>query len=194
MTLINSKTQLYTRQGLWSLFLMCAFPLHFWTLILAFRDLSWLIDRSNLWDAISVASYGMIFAFAESVLVFLIAIILGFLVSKYWDVQRRIALMSSLVLITALWAMVDQLFALLGISLPAWFIDFFAQQSHPLRALYVFSLLLVSLTVLPSTYLILKSDKALRVVQGFIERITLLTAFYLLFDVIGLVIVIMRNV
>ncbi len=194
MTLINSKTQLYTRQGLWSLFLMCAFPFHFWTLILAFRDLSWLIDRSNLWDAISVASYGMIFAFAESLLVFLIAMLLGFLVSKYWDSRRRIALMSSLVLITALWAMASQLFALLSISLPIWLIIFFVQQSHPLRALYVVSLLLVAPTVLIPTYLILKSDKALQVVLGFIDRITLLAAFYLLFDAIGLIIVIIRNV
>ena len=194
MTLINSRPQLYTRQGLWSLFLMCVFPLHFWTLILAFRDLSWLIDRSNLWDAISVASYGMIFAFAESVLVFLIAILLGFLVSKYWDSQRRIALMSSLVLITALWAMIDQLFALLNISLPMGFLYFIAQQGHPLRVLYVVSLLLIIPTVLIPTYLILKFDRALQAVRSLIDRFTLLAAFYLLFDVVGLIIVIIRNV
>jgi hypothetical protein len=194
MTIINPKTKLYTRQGLWSLFLMCAFPIHFWTLILAFRDFSWLIDRSNLWDAVGVASYGMIFAFAESLIVFLIAIILGLLVSKYWDPPHRTALLSSLVLITALWAMANQLFALLSISPPTGFLNFFVQQSHPLRALYVVSLLLVSTTILIPTYLILKSDKALQFVLDFIDRITFLAAFYLFFDVIGLIIVIIRNV
>jgi len=194
MSIINSKPQLYTRQGLWSLFLMCVFPLHFWTLILVFRDLSWLIDRSNLWDAITVASYGMIFAFAESLLVFLIAMLLGFLVPKYWDQKHRIALLSSLILVTALWAMTSQLFVLLNITLPAWFINFFVQQSHPLRALYEVGLVLVTPTVLIPTYMILKSDKVLQVVLDFMDRITLLSVFYLLFDVIGLIIVVIRNV
>ena len=63
-------TQRYTRQGLWSLFLMCAFPLHAWTLILAFRDISWLTDRTNAWDAVGVTSYGLVFAFVESMVLF----------------------------------------------------------------------------------------------------------------------------
>ena len=193
MTLANSKTQRYTRQGLWSLFLMCSFPLHFWTLILAFRDLSWLIERSNLWDAIGVASYGMIFAFAESVLVFLVAIVLGFLISKHWH-QQRVALLSILVLITALWSMAVQLPALLGTSYPGWFINFLAQQEHPVRVLYGIGLLLVSLTVLLPTYLILKSNKALRFIWELIERVSLLATLYLLFDIVGLVIVIIRNI
>lgn len=193
MTLANSKTQRYTRQGLWSLFLMCSFPLHFWTLILAFRDLSWLIERSNLWDAIGVASYGMIFAFAESVLVFLIALVLGFLISKHWH-QQRVALLSILVLVTALWSMAGQLHALLGMPFPGWFLNFIAQQEHPVRVLYGIGLLLVSITMLLPTYLILKSNKALRFVWELIERVSLLAILYLLFDIVGLVIVIIRNI
>ena len=193
MTLANSKSQTYSKQELLSLFLMCAFPLHFWTLILAFRDLSWLIERSNLWDAIGVASYGVIFAFAESVLVFLVAIVLGFLIPKHWQ-QQRIPLLSILVLITAMWSMAGQLYALLGMSFPIWFLDFIARQEHPVRVLYVISLLLVSITVLLPTYLILKSNKALRFVRELIERLTLLATLYLMFDVVGLVIVIIRNI
>jgi len=193
MTLADSKMQIYPRQELWSLFLMCSLPLHFWTLILAFRDLSWLIERSNLWDAIGVASYGMIFAFAESVLVFLVALVLGFLISKHWH-QQRVALLSILVLITALWSMAGQLHALSGMSFPIWFLNFLVQQEHPVRVLYLLSLLLVSLTVLPPTYLILKSNKALRFVRELIDRLTLLAILYLLFDITGLVIVIIRNI
>jgi len=194
MTLVKPNSPLYTKQGLWSLFLMCVLPLHFWTLILAFRDLSWLIDRSNLWDAITVASYGMVFAFVESMLIFLIAILLGFLIPKYWDYQHRTALLSILVIITALWAMVDQLFALLNVSLPGGLLYFIAQQGHPLRVLYIIALLLVAPTVLIPTCLILKSDKVFKMVRGLIDRFTLLAAFYLLFDVIGLIIVVIRNV
>jgi len=172
---------------------MCSFPLHFWTLILAFRDLSWLIERSNLWDAIGVASYGMIFAFAESVLVFLVTVVLGFLISKHWH-QQRVALLSILVLITALWSMAGQLHALSGMSYPSWFLNFIVQQEHPVRVLYVIGLLLVTPTVLLPTYLILKSSKTLRFVRELIERLTLLAILYLLFDIVGLVIVIIRNI
>ena len=193
MTLTNFKTQLYSKQELWSLFLMCSFPLHFWTLLLAFRDLSWLIERSNLWDAIGVASYGMIFAFVESALVFLVALILGVLISKHWH-QQRVALLSILVLITALWSIASQLQALLGTSYPSWFLNFLAQQEHPVRVLYMIGLLLVTPTILLPTYLILKSNKVLRFVQELIERLTLLAVLYLVFDVVGLVIVIIRNV
>jgi hypothetical protein len=194
MTIVNSKYQFYSKEGLWSLFLMCAFPLHFWTLILAFRDLSWLIERSNFWDAISVAAYGMIFAFIESVVIFLIAALLGFLISKHWGHQQRVALMGILVLVTALWSMAGQVFALLGLTIPTWLGRFLFSSGHPLRYLYLICLFVIVPTVLLPTYVILKPTKALQSIREFIDRITLLATFYLSFDVIALVIVLVRNI
>ncbi len=191
--LLNPISQHYSKQGLWSLFLMCAFPLHAWTLILAFRDLSWLTDRTNAWDAVGVTAYGLLFAFTESVAIFLIAALMGFLVTRYWDSNRRISLLSVLVLILSLWAMVSQLYFLAGVSVPDGLIDFFAHISHPVRILYGIALAAVTPTVLVPALLILRSDKALQFTKGLIERLSLLTMFYLLFDVAGLVIVIIRN-
>ena len=108
----------YSKQGLWSLFLVCAFPLHLWTIILAFRDFSWVTERTNSWDAVGVLSYGLIFAFIESVAVFLVTVLLGFLVSKKWNEDRRNALLGNLVLIASLWAMVSYLFFMLQVSIP----------------------------------------------------------------------------
>ena len=68
----------YSKQGLWNLFLICAFPLHVWTIILAFRDFSWVTERTNSWDALGVVSYGLIFALIESVAVFLVALVARF--------------------------------------------------------------------------------------------------------------------
>ena len=191
--LLNPISQHYSKQGLWSLFLMCAFPLHAWTLILAFRDLSWLTDRTNAWDAVGVTAYGLLFAFTESVAIFLIAALMGFLVTRYWDSNRRISLLSVLVLILSLWAMVSQLYFLAGVSVPDALINFFAHISHPVRILYGIALAAVTPTVLVPALLILRSDKALQFTKGLIERLSLLTMFYLLFDVAGLVIVIIRN-
>src|SRR5512144_3130677 len=109
-SLLGWITQHYTRHGLWSLFLMCVFPLHAWALILAFRDVSWVTERTNSWDAVGVVSYGLLFTLVETALVFAVIVLLGYLVSLHWDVDHRVALLGFLVLIASIWAMLEQLF------------------------------------------------------------------------------------
>jgi len=184
----------YSKQGLWALFLICAFPLHVWTIVLAFRDFSWVTERTNAWDAVGVVSYGLLFAFVESVLVFLVALLTGFFVSKKWSEDRRMVLIGTLVFITSLWAMVNYLYFMLGVSVPANVSAFLAGLAHPLRFLYALGLAVVVPTIVIPVYLLLRSDKFLKGLQGFFERLSLLTMFYLFFDVVGLVIVIVRNV
>jgi hypothetical protein len=189
-----SKSAWYSRQTLWSLFLMCAFPLHAWTILLAFRDISWVAERTNMWDAIGVVSYGLIFAFVESLIVFLITVLLGFLVSRHWSQDRRVILLGILVLVDALWSMLSQYYFLGKLSLPETMNRFMVESGHPVRILYVFILPLISFSALLPTYLILKSDKAFQFFRGLVDRVTLLTLFYLFFDLIGLIIVIVRNI
>ena len=117
----------YSKSGLWSLYLTCAFPLHVWTIILSLRDFSWVAERTNSWDAIGVVSYGLVFALVESLLVFLVALLLGFLISKKWDEDRRIALMGLLVFITSLWAIGSYLYFMLNMPVPGGSILFMAE-------------------------------------------------------------------
>jgi len=191
---MENRMKRYSKQGLWSLFLICAFPLHVWTIILAFRDFSWVSERTNSWDAVGVASYGLIFAFVESLVVFLAAILLGFLISKKWSEDRRIALIGILVFVTSLWAMVSYLYFMLGWSVPGEAILFMAGLAHPLRFLYAVILFLVGITISIPAYFTLQSDKFLQGVQGLFGRLSLLTLFYLFFDFAGLVIIVIRNV
>ena len=184
----------YSKKGLWSLFLICAFPFHIWTIILAFRDFSWVAERTNSWDAVGVLSYGLIVAFIESVAVFLVTVLLGYLVSKKWSEDRRNALLGNLVLIASLWAMASYLFFMLQVSIPEESIAYLVSLAHPLRFLYAVSLAIVGFTIALPTYLILRSEKFLQGVRGFFERLSLLTLFYLFFDFVGLVSVIIRNV
>jgi hypothetical protein len=189
-----TKTKFYSKQGLWTLFLMCAFPLHFWTIILVIRDFSWVIARTNLWDGFGVASYGLLLAIIESVILFLVTALLGLLVSRKWNEERRITLLSVLYLVTAFWAIISQLYFLAGISIPQFAISFMAQSAHPTRVVYVFLALLIILTTLLPTYLVLKSNKGLQIVMELIDRLSLLTMFYLFLDVAGLIIIFIRNV
>lgn len=184
----------YSKQGLWALFLICAFPLHVWTIILALRDFSWVAERTNSWDAIGVVSYGLVFALIESTLVFLVAILLGFLVSRKWTEDRRIALLGTLVFIASIWAMVNYLYFMLNVSIPGETILLFDGLTHPLRVLYAVFLALVGITVAIPAYMVMRSEKFMKGVRGFFERISTLTMFYLFFDFIGLVIVVIRNI
>ena len=186
--------QKYSRQGLLSLFLTCAFPLHFWTLIMVFRDISWISARTNAWDAIGVASYGMIFAFTETVVIFLVAALMGFIIPKGWQPDRRITFLGLLVLITSIWGMISQLLFLWNISLPAPAIQFLRNSGHPVRFLYAGCLAIVTPTVLLPVYLFFKSKKAVALMQNIMERLSLLAMLYLVFDLLGLIIVVIRNI
>ena len=189
----NFFTQRYSKQGLWSLFLMCAFPLHFWTLILVFRDIQWMTERTNFWDALGVASYAMVFAFLESLLLFLILTLLGFLVPTQWTRETRIALLTVLFLILSIWAMLSQLYFLAAVQAPGWFIFLMARTGHPVRILYALALILVTPTLALPAWFALRSEKFLKSVNSLIERLSLLSGLYLFFDVVGLIIVIIRN-
>lgn len=183
----------YSRQDLWSLFLMCALPLHAWTMILAFRDVSWVTDRTNAWDAVGVFSYGLVFALLESLLLFIVVALLGFLISARWDPRWRVNALAVLVLMFSLWAIVEQLFFLLTLRLPDFIISLLVHSGHPLRTLYLGVFALVALTIAVPVILVLRSKRAAAFVQAAIDRLSLLAMFYLVFDALGLVIVLIRN-
>lgn len=187
-------TRRYSKQGLWSLFLMCAFPLHAWTLVMLFRDLSWMAERTNFGDALGGGAYALLFAFVESLIFFLVMTLLGFLVSTAWDQDRRVVLVTVLYWIAALWSMTGQLYFLTQFQAPDWFLGFLIQNGHPVRVMYALAFFLVAPTVALPAWLILRSEKLVKSINSLIERLSLLSAFYLFFDLVGLVFVIVRNV
>lgn len=193
--LIHSHFSRYTRQGLWSIFLLCAFPLHVWAILLFLRDISWLSERTNLWDAVGVGSYALIFAFAESIFVFLVLVILGiFLTPGGWTAERRISFLSLLGLILSIWAVISQLLFLWNIHLPSAVIQILIRSGRPLVGLYVISLSIVIPTVVLPVYQFLRSEKTANSIQSFSERLSSPMVAYLFLDLAGLVIVVIRNI
>jgi hypothetical protein len=178
---------------LWSLFLMCALPLHVWTMMLAFRDLSWLTDRTNAWDAIGVLCYGLLFALVESLLVFIVAALLGLILPKRWEPDRRIALLGLFVLVLSVWAMLEQLFFLASARVPDSIIAFLVRDAHPMRLLYGVLVVIVAATFLLPGWVVSRSAGGLRSTLALIDRLGLLAMFYLAFDAAALVIVVIRN-
>ena len=184
----------YSKQDLWSLFLMCAFPLHLWTLLLAFRDVSWVAERTNFADAIGVVSYGMIFAFLESLLLFLFAVLLGMLIPVRWGNGKRLSIISMLVFMLTLWAMISQLYMLQNWGIPRALLAFLVESAHPLRNIFLIALVFVTPSAVLPVLMVYRSNKALETISDMIGRISLLTMFYLLLDFMALIVVLFRNI
>ncbi|HXQ36218.1 MAG TPA: hypothetical protein VN843_19550 [Anaerolineales bacterium] len=151
-------------------------------------------ERTNMWDAIGVASYGLVLAFIESVLFFAAIMVLGLVIPTTWQEDRRVALLSTLALLTTLWAIEGQAYFIWGSYVPKQVLRYAASLEHPLRFLYAAALAIVVPTILIPVFLVLKSDRFLNVVQGLIERLSLITMLYLFFDLLGLIVVIIRNI
>lgn len=84
----NWLKQYYSKQEVWTLFLISAFPIHVWTYILFFWDFSWIEERSGTWNAIGVGAYALVIALIESVFVLLVALVLGFFYTKNLVAER----------------------------------------------------------------------------------------------------------
>jgi hypothetical protein len=179
---------------LWLLFSASSFLIHVWALLLVFQDLSWLAERTNMWDAISVGAYGLVFALVESIFVFLLAFVLGLLVSTRWNENSRVSLMGTLVMVVTIWAILGQLYFLLSWSFPDSLIRALVNQAHPLRILYLLALFIITPTVVVPVFAQLKSDKLNQMTYGFFDRLSILLLLYLGIDLISIIIIIIRNI
>ena len=184
----------FNKGDLFKLFLVCAFPIHVWSIFMFLRDFDWIAERTNAWDAVGVGAYALILALIESAFVFLITFGLSFLVHKTWNPETRLTIMTALIFVASLWAAITQAFFLLGGILPESIFSFLVESGHPYRYLYGTIGSLVILTVGAPVILLIQSEKVVRVTLGLIERIILLSGLYLFLDVVGIVIVVIRNV
>jgi hypothetical protein len=161
---------------------------------MAFRDISWVAERTNLWDAVGVLAYGVIFALVESIVIFLVLALLGLFTPMQWRSDQRVAFLGLLILLTSLWGIISQLLFIWNIFLPALAVQFLRSSAHPFRILYASCLAVVSSTILLPVFLFMRSKKSIPFMQDLMERLSLLTVFYLFFDFLGLLIVIARNI
>lgn len=184
----------YKKGDLFKLFLACVFPIHVWAIIMFLRDFNWISERTNSWDAVGVGGYAMLLALVESIAVFIVIFILGFLVHRTWNSETRLSVMSTLIFIIAMWAIFTQGFFLLGGMLPESIFQFLVDSGHPFRYLYGTIGAAVIITVALPVYLLLRVEKFVQGTMILLDRIAMLSGLYLFFDFVGIIIVIIRNV
>lgn len=184
----------YNKRDLWLLFSATAFMIHVWTFILFFRDFSWLAERSTAWDAIGTGAYALMYAVIESFVIFLAIIVMGIFISDKWEGETRSAILFVLMAAAVVWAMLGQLYFIWGIQLPFSSVEFLAARTHPLWWLYgaIGSVVITSVSV--PIYFTLTSSKVSQFIGQVMERLIPLTVLYLFVDLVGLVVVLYRNI
>jgi hypothetical protein len=192
---IQTLKQRFSRQQLFSFFLICAFPFHLWKIIMLIRDAGWITERSGTGSIIGVASLSMIYALVESLLFFLLLLILGLVIPWKWNSKRVFAILGFIALWIPIWDMASQAYRAADMANPGFFVSWLFATQHPLR--YAYPLLaLVGLAVIALTaagiWLTSFNHKFQQHIRNFLERIAILSALYLVLDLVSVVVVVIR--
>jgi hypothetical protein len=156
-----------------------AFPVHVWAII-NILDIfpAWLL-RFSIWNLAGAIGYSLVDALLESCLLWVGLVILGFVLPKKWLADKFVALSSALVWLLVAWAVLVQF-------IYKSFLHWGLEQILPGFLLVVFSFCLVY-------WLVQRYGR----LEGWIKRLTkglaVLTYFYVIFDLLSLVAVMLRN-
>lgn len=188
----KSKSPRLSLAYFFQLLLIVTFPLHVWALIMVFRDIEFVSERTELWDGIGYAGYSLMFSLGESLILTLIVWLLSLLLPQKWNTQRTLSITGSLFLILAIASIVDMAFhAFDDVRISKQYLHGLATYPTLTYALIAGAVILSMAAVV---WVILKSGRGEKLFAAVFDRIMLLSYFYLFLDVVGLVIVILRNV
>lgn len=173
-------------------FLIVGFPLHVWALLMVFRDIEFVAERTEMWDAIGYAGYTMMFTLAESLILAVIVWALSLLLPRNWSNQRALSISGSAFLVLAGASIVDMAFHAFNEARIS------RQYLYGLENFTALTYALIAAAVVVGTalsaFLILKTKWGEKAFAEIFDRIILLGYFYLFLDLAGIIIVILRNV
>jgi len=170
------------------LFIVGAFPIQIWSIISQLYQIG---DGKEFFER---ASYSLTFALFESIGITLILILVYLILIQRWEETRVIVTEGILYLYISLWGMLGQTYFMLNKSNGTFWYRVFNIVG---RNGEVFLPLLVGTLILSTFFIIIVVNRSQRVQQLFIsliDRLSILIILYLLLDITGLVVVIMRNV
>jgi hypothetical protein len=158
------------------------------------RDVPWAIERFNQWDAVGLVSYALMFALIESIFVSIFFLIINAFIPNRFGLKQRLSILSVMVLMIWVWGVLGQLYFLVTSRVNKIFSILLSHSSRPLLMIYIILIPLVGFsTFLPLLYLVKKPQLAARIAD-ILDRISTLSILYLLLDVVGIFIVLYRNI
>jgi hypothetical protein len=191
---MNSQITKFTRGDLFKLFLIAAFPLHVWTIFMTLRDVGWVAEGRTVFGAVGFSAYVLVFTLAESLALFGFALLLGLLISKKWSKDQRMASLALVAVILSAWSIVEQIIlVLLYDRITNALAGFAFLGASPWIGFLILGVVVTISFALP-VFLVLRSPKVTEGLLEVFDRVSLLSGFYLVFDALAIVILIVRNV
>ena len=174
------KSRFASREQLILLFAACVFIIHVWAIISVLREVPAWVLRLNYWDLIGVIAYTQLYALAESIVVFLVLIIIAAILPAKLFREKLVALGTMVVIVSSIWFIFahynDQVIRLWGAK----------------QFLFVFLAFLVSILI--PYVLIQRYPKIADIIDSIVGRVAVLAYVYVFLDVISIIIIVIRNI
>jgi hypothetical protein len=156
-----------------------AFPVHFWAIIFILDIFpAWLL-RFSIWDLSGAIGYALVDALLESFLLWMGLVVISYILPRKWFANKFVALSSALVWSLTAWAVLIQFFY-------QSFLHWGLIQVLPGLLLVAFSFCLVY-------WLVQRYEGLGSWIKRLAQGLAILAYFYVIFDLLGLVLVILRN-
>jgi hypothetical protein len=156
-----------------------AFPVHVWAIVnILFILPAWLL-RLSIWELAGGISYPLVDALLESAVLWIGLLALSFVLPRKWLANKFVALSSVLVWLLCAWAALVQFnFSLI--------LQWGIEQMLPVLLGVVFSFGLVY-------WLVQRYGRLEGWIKMLTQKLAVLTYIYMIFDILGVVVVILRN-
>jgi hypothetical protein len=190
---MKTKSEKFNRGDLLKLFLIVALPLHVWTIFMALRDVGWVAEGRTINGAVGFSAYVLTYTLVESLILFCGILLVGLLISKKWSKDQRLVSLGLVAMVLATWSIIEQIILVLLLDkMIAALAGFTWLGSSPWIGYTILAAIITLSFALP-VYLVLRSEKFSKAAMSIFDRLILLSGFYLFFDVVAIIILIVRN-
>lgn len=158
----------------------CAIPVHVWSIVNWLRDVeAWLL-RFDAWGFATIVGYIQAFALLESVIAVSFFLLLGVILPRSFFIDHFASQSAVTMLVATAW------------------IAYFHLNFHSVTTLRWTSLLIwllsLGITMLAANIALLQSNRLEAAVAEIVDRFTLLALLYVALDLVGVAILLVRNI
>lgn len=184
----------FPRDFSWRLFLVASLPLNFWAMIVWFKNFGPVALEYSTWDAIGLGAYLLTYALIEIMVVYAVFVLVFMLLPRRVPLQRIFAFFSSLYFLFTFGIILLQSRAVFELPPLGNLWPFLRILTRFFTSNYILILSLIALTVLATLASILFSPKVTAKAEAILERLYLLSGIYLVFNILAIIIVVIRNI
>jgi hypothetical protein len=175
------RQRLLSGNEYFQLFLICLLPVNIWGIIILMRRLPTLVLLMSTANLLGLSAYVLAFALLESVIIFGFIFITSLSIPKRFLGSKFVPIGATVILVASIAAALVHLY-------DAWDIE--ALEFDLWAAMWI--LIGIALMVL-SGYWVNRSNKLEDITRSAVERLSILAMVYLCADIVGLFVILFRN-